>query len=460
MSEPTLCISNALLVSPDAVRPGGILAADGKIVTLLDANDSPQADIAIDARGLLLFPGFVDGHVHLRDPGLTYKEDFASGTEAAAIGGVTTVMCMPNSSPPITDVASFAAARAAGECKAHIDFCLQASVSAATLDKAGELWASGPSSFEINLSDGAEGAGTTRMDDEEILLATMREMARIGAPLGMYTGSQVITSRLTELARKQGLRSARDHAECRPPLAETLGIARAIELAAKADASVVFREVTTGYAFELLRRAKRERPNMLHVEVTPHHLLLNDETIDRLGTVAQIIPPLRGEHDRLAAVAAVVDGTVDFIGSDHAPHAESEKTDDAFASRNGTPGLDTLAAAMMTLVASRAVAPPDLCRLLCAAPAAAFGLAGRKGTLAAGADADCVLIDPGLRRTVTPDIIRSKMKRCAFEGQDLTGWPVLTVLRGSVIAENGHLTRTAGGRFLPGPGYLKAPHGT
>jgi dihydroorotase len=455
VAEQTLCIGNALLVSPDAVRRGGILVADGKIVAILDATDMPHADVSIDARERLLFPGIVDSHVHLRDPGLTYKEDFASGTEAAAIGGVTTVMCMPNTNPPIADAASFAAAREAGESKAHVDFCLQASVSAASLDKAADLWALGPSSFEINLSDGAEGAGTARMDDDAVLLETMSEMARIGAPLGMYTGSQAITAKLTEFARAKGLRGARDHADCRPPIAEALGVAKAVELGAEAGARLVFREVTTARAFATLFRAKQDRPQMIHVEATPHHLLVNDEVIDRLGTVAQIIPPLRSERDRLGAVAALAGGTIDFIGSDHAPHAESEKTDDAFASRNGTPGLDTLAAAVMTLAASGALTYPDICRLLCAAPAAAFGFAGRKGTLAIGADADCVLIDPALRRVVTPDIIHSKMKRTALEGQTLSGWPVLTTLRGRVIADNGAMVHSGGGRFLPGPG-LKA----
>lgn len=455
MAEQTLCIGNALLVSPDGVRPGGILAADGRIVAMLDAKDMPHADVSIDARGLLLFPGLVDSHVHLRDPGLTYKEDFAAGTEAAAIGGVTTVMCMPNTNPAVTDAPSFAGVRAAGESKAHVDFCIQASVSAETLAKAAELWALGPSSFEINLSDGSEGAGTTRMDDDALLLETMREMARIGAPLGMYTGSQAITAKLTELARTKGLKSARDHANCRPPIAEALGIAKAVELGQEAGAQLVFREVTTARAFLTLRRAKQDRPHRVFVEATPHHLLVNDEVVDRLGTIAQIIPPLRSESERRAAIAALADGTIDFIGSDHAPHAESEKTDDAFASRNGTPGLDTLAAAVMTLAASGAMTYPDICRLLCAAPAAAFGFAGRKGTLAVGADADCVLIDPNLRRVVTPDIIHSKMKRAALEGQTLTGWPVLTTLRGEVIAENGALVQSGGGRFLAGPG-LKA----
>jgi dihydroorotase (multifunctional complex type) len=459
MAEWILCIGNATLVSTNGIRHGGILAAGDKIVAILDADDMPYADTTVDAGKRLLFPGFIDSHVHLRDPGLTYKEDFASGTEAAAIGGVTTVMCMPNTSPPISDPKSFLTARSAGEGKAHVDFCLQASVSEETAGSIDALWADGPSSFEINLSDGAEGAGTTRMDDEGALLETMHQMARIGAPLGMYTGSQMITARLVAEARMHGRRSARDHARARPPVAEATGVAKAIELAYAARAKVVFREVSTARAFQLLRRAKQDRPDQISVEVTPHHLLLNDEVLDRLGTIAQIIPPIRGESDRLAAIAAVCDGTIDFIGSDHAPHAGYEKTDDAYASRNGTPGLDTLAAAMMSLAASGTVTYSDICRLLCAAPATTFGILGRKGTLSVGADADCVLIDPTLRRVVGPDMIHSKMKRCALEGQSLTGWPVLTVLRGGIIAENGNLIQRNGGRFLPGPGFRRVGHG-
>lgn len=455
MPDDTLCIADAMLVTPGGMRRGGVLAAGGRIAALLGPGDAPAADVVVQARGLLLFPGFVDAHVHLRDPGLTHKEDFASGTEAAACGGVTTVMCMPNTAPPIADTASFAAARAAGEAKARVDFCLQASLAAGNLAEAEALWAAGAISFEVNLSDGAEGAGVARLGDAGLLLETLRATARLGAVLGAYTGSQDITARLAARLQAEGRRDSRAHAAARPPIAEALGVAGVLELAREAEARVAFREVTTARAFALLRRARAERPpGSVLVEATPHHLLLTEVVLDRLGTIAQIIPPLRAEADRAGAMAALRDGCVDFIGSDHAPHAIGEKTDDAWASRNGTPGLDTLAAATLEMAARGLIGYPDVARLLAAAPAAAFGLA-TKGRLAAGADADLVLVDPAERRVVSPDMLHSRMKRCAFEGEALRGWPVLTVLRGGVVAERGRLSDAPPrGRFLPGAGAV------
>ena len=421
---------------------------------MLDGDDCPAADISIDAKGRMLFPGFVDTHVHFRDPGLEYKEDFASGSEAAACGGVTTVMCMPNTNPPIASLDAFALARSQGEKKSYVDFCLQASVTATNLSQARALWGVGPSSFEINLSDGGEGAGVERVDDDGLLLEIMSITAEIRAPLGMYTGSQGITSRAIERLRAGGRHDTRAHAQARPPVAEVVGIAKALELAREADAPVVFREVTTRRAFELLRRAKLDRPPAsIAVEVTPHHMLVNDEVLDRLATVAQIVPPLRSELDRRASVAAVLEGTVDFVGTDHAPHAIHEKTDDAWASRNGTPGLDTGAAVLLDFAARGVWSYPDVCRLFATAPAIAFGFGGRKGVLSIGADADLALIDPERRRTVTPSLLKSKMKRCALEGVELSGWPILTILRGCVIMEDGKLTGPPRGKFLAGLGF-------
>jgi dihydroorotase (multifunctional complex type) len=454
MAGATVCISDAIIVSDADMRPGSVLVEGERIAAILDKYDRPAADISIDAKGRLLFPGFIDTHVHFRDPGLTYKEDFASGSEAAACGGVTTVMCMPNTKPPIATREAFEMARAAGEAKSHVDFCLQGSITSENLQAVPPLWGVGVSSFEINLSDGAEGASVERIDDHGLLLDIMRLTADVRAPLGMYTGSQGITTheikRLRDDLRRRDVRA---HAEARPPIAEVVGIAAALELALEADARVVFREVTTARGLELLRRGKRDfAPGQVTVEVTPHHMLVTADTLDRLGTAAQIVPPLRHEMHRAATVAAVRDGTVDIVGSDHAPHAESEKIEDPWTSRNGTPGLESAAAVLLHFVHQGVLTYPDVCRLFSGAPAAAFGLSGRKGGISPGADADLVLVDPRMKRAVGTGMMKSKMKRSALDGLELTGWPVLTMLRGAIIMKDGHMGAAPSGRFIAGPG--------
>ena len=443
---PLFCIHNARLVSGGGLRAGGVIVGDdGRIDRLLGNGEAPAAaDIVIDARGLLLYPGFVDAHVHMRDPGATYKEDFRSGTRAAACGGVTTVMCMPNTSPPVTSPAGFAQARAAGEASSFVDFTLQAGVARDNLESLGDLWNAGATSFEALMSDAPE---NDRLDIDRYAAAAER-VAALGAVIGVYAGQQLLLDRrLAELPAE--CVDFRTFAEAREPLAEAVGIATAIEICRATGARTVLRQVCTARGFALARRAKTDALP-LAVEATPHHLHLDAALLESLRGFAYMIPPLRSGADRRAAVAAMAEGTIDFVGSDHAPHSVAEKARDTPREvPGGTPGLDTIAAAVLDLAARGAISWPDVARLLAERPAELFGLAGRKGVLAPGADGDMALVDPELRRTVSAADIRSRAGRSPFEGVELTGWPVLTVLRGRVIAADGALTdETPGGAFL------------
>jgi dihydroorotase (multifunctional complex type) len=422
----------------------------GCIEALIEGRDQLAADTIINAQERLLFAGFVDAHVHMRDPGLTHKEDFASGTRAAACGGVTTVMCMPNTNPPIADFAAFEAARSAGVGRAYVDFTLQGALGPGNLEELSALWAAGITSFETSLSDGGEGVRILRLDDDDVLLEALRKIADLDAMVGIYTGSQAITSALTTQLRALGRHSAKDHADARPPITEAIGIATLIEAMKETSAKVVFRQVCTRRGFALVRQAKRETlRGAIGVEVTPHNLHLNIDALDRVGAYGQIIPPLRSESDRLAAVEALMDGTVDFVGSDHAPHAVAEKEcESAWDARNGSPGLDTVVPALLDFACRGSISFSRVSEVLGAEPARLFGIGKRKGRLAVGADGDLVLVDPTVERTVTRQTIRSKTGRSVFEGTTLRGWPVLTVLRGQVIAEDGELIGNPSGRFL------------
>lgn len=448
----SLCIHNARLVTSRDERQGGVLVGDdGRIEALLDGNDLAAADVVIDAHGRLLFSGFIDAHVHMRDPGLTHKEDFGTGTTAAACGGVTTVMCMPNTSPPLNDVPAFEAAIAAASGRAFVDFSLQAGLGPDNVTELPGLWARGATSFEAGLSDGAEGERIVRLDDPAVLMEVLGIVASLDAVAGIYTGCQPITSALSARLRAAGRTDSRAHAEARPPVTEAIGIATLIELSRATGVRIVFRQVCTRRGAALVRQAKRELPvGRVGVEVTPHNLLLTLDALDSVGRFGQIIPPLRDERDRRAIVDALVEGTVDFVGSDHAPHTVEEKErDTAWESRNGSPGLDTLAAALLHLSAGRAIPYTRVAEVLGEGPARVFGLADRKGRLAPGLDGDLVIVDPKMERTVSRDRIKSKPGRSVFEGMVLKGWPVLTVLRGEVVAEDGKITGAPHGRFIP-----------
>jgi len=445
-----LCIFNARLITARGERQGGVLVGDdGRIEAVLDGNARANAENEIDARGKLLFPGFVDGHVHMRDPGHVHKEDFVSGTRAAAVGGVTTVMCMPNTDPPVDTLAGFDAARAAGEAGAAVDFTLQAAITRDNATVLDSLWDAGVTSFETLMSDAPD---RDRLDDPAMLRVAFAEVARLNAIVGVYTGSQVSLERNIVELRTAGRIDARALAEARAPDAEAAGIAIAIEAARATGARVVFRQTSTKAGLELLRAAKRAPGGeRLFVEATPHHIQLDTNAINQLGRFAHMVPPLRAAQDMNAAIKALADSTIDIVGSDHAPHEETEKIGaEPWSVPGGTPGLDTIAAAILDLATQGKITFSRVAETLAAIPARIFGIAHLKGEIRRDLDGDLVLVDIEAERRVAANMIHSKAKRSVFEGTTLRGWPVLIAQRGKIIAENGRpVDPPQAGRFIP-----------
>ena len=447
---PRLCIHNASLVSPEGESSGGVLVGDdGRIEAILKSGERATADTIVDADGRLLFAGFIDAHVHMRDPGFTHKEDFNSGTTAAACGGITTVMCMPNTSPPVDKKAGFDAALEAGNANAHVDFALQGAVCRSNLDGMAELWALGVSSLETLLSDAP---ADDCLDDPALLLDALSTAARLGARVGIYTGCQALVDAGLKRTRDQGRADWRAFIDARLPLGEAIGVSLLLEVASYTGASIVVRQTCTARGMELLRRAKANLPpDRIAVEATPHHLHLDETLVDVLGPLTQMVPPLRPAADRDATAAALMDGTVDFVGSDHAPHAPEEKDGaDPWSTPGGAPGLDTIAPAVLDFACRGHIPFSRVAEVLGTRPAELFGIADRKGLLQPGRDGDLVLVDPTIEHTVGPEHVRSKAGRSVFEGTSLRGWPVLTVLRGRIIAEECKLVAsTPRGRFVP-----------
>ncbi|MBM3485559.1 MAG: amidohydrolase family protein [Alphaproteobacteria bacterium] len=432
-----LAIHNALLVLAGGERHGGVVVGDdGRIEAVLDGARTASAATVVDAHGRLLFPGFVDAHVHMREPGYTQKEDFTSGTLAAAAGGVTTVLCMPNTRPSITDFPGLENARRAAEARAAVDFGFQAGITRGNLTDLAGLWSAGVTSFEAFMADVPD---DDRLDTAEHLRAALAEVARCDAIVGVYCGAQsVIAAERTRLQRI-GRNDVHAFAEARPALNEVAGLALLLEIAAATGARIVVRQVSSGRGAALIRRAKADALcRLIAAEVTPHHLLLDRSALDRHGTAAQMLPPLRTPADNAALLAGLGDGTLDFVASDHAPHAPAEKDRaDAWSAASGTPGLDTLVPAVLHCARTARLTWPLVAEILAHRPAALFGLDKRKGRIAVGLDGDLVLVDPDATRTVERAMIRSRAGRSAFEGTTLVGWPVLTVLRGHVVAESG-----------------------
>jgi len=439
---PLLCIHNARLLSTDGESLGGVLVGDdGRIEAIMAGNDRAAAEHVVDARERLLFAGFIDAHVHMREPGFAHKESFASGTTAAACAGVTTVMCMPNTSPAVDGVSGFRVAHAAGCANALVDFTLQGAITRNNLDGIDELWACGVTSLETLLSDGPP---DDCLDDAAILLDALAIAAGVGARVGLYTGCQSLVNEGVRRMRAAGRTDWRAFVEARVPVGEAIGVALALEAARHVGAQIVIRQASTARGLDLIRRAKREwAGDTLAAEATPHHLHCDDNLVEVLGPLTQMVPPLRPAADRDATVEALIDGTVDFVGSDHAPHAADEKFGpDPWSTAGGSPGLDTVAPAILDFACRGLIPYTRVTEMLGARPAELFGIADRKGSLRPGMDGDLVLVDPTIERTVSAESIRSKAGRSVFEGATLRGWPIMTVLRGRIIAQDGELVST------------------
>ncbi len=447
-----------LITNGEIVRPSGVTREDvgvehERIAFLGPPGQAPAASRSIDARGLLVLPGLVDPHVHMRDPGATHKEDFASGTRAAAAGGFTTVLCMPNVTPPVLDEAGFEASLEAGERMAVVDFGIQAAVGPSNLGLIPALWRRGISSFEIFMADAPE---ALRLEGSAELYEAFRMIHHCGGIAGVFPGDQSLVTHALCRFRAAGRTDWRIPCEARSPLTEALGISRAVLLAQAAGARIYLRQASTREGVRLLQTAKAERPGAVFGEVTPHHLFLTTEVLLKDGAFAYMLPPLRGPEHLDMLWEALLAGTLDAVGSDHAPHALSEKEhsrDDPWTAPPGTPGLETTLPLLLDAAHRKKISLWRLVEVCAEAPAHIFGIHPRKGALALGSDADIVLVDPNREVIVQGDHLHTKARSSPFEGWRLRGTPVMTIVRGHVVMEDGRIVDTPpAGEFIPGPG--------
>ncbi len=439
-----LVISGGLIVDDTASTIGSICVTDGKVAALAGPGETPPAREIIDAAGLIVLPGFVDAHVHFREPGLTHKEDFASGSAAAAAGGVTTVMVMPTDDPLTTTPETFAAKRALGEGKCHVDFALQAGLGVDTTHVA-ELSRLGAISFEL-FQTGAPAA--LNVDDPADLLRCLEAVRDAGRVTGVTPGSASLLSLFADRARLRFGGTPEAFGAAWPALVEAIGIAQACLAARLADARIHLRQVSSIDGVMALSTHGDRRTS---AEVTPHNLVLDDSDLARLGPVAKVAPPLRTRRDVEHVRNALANRTIDIVATDHAPHTPEEKAagnGDIWVPPGGFPGVQTWLPVMLRLFAEDVLGYPGIVHACARRPAEIFGLYPRKGALQVGSDADMVLIDPARPMTIRDEDQLSKARRSPFHGLEAPAAPVCTILRGRTIMRDGHIEGSAGGQFL------------
>lgn len=419
-------IQGGWIVAPGSgATEADLLIAEGVVVGVephLGARIDVRHAECIDARGVLVMPGFVDLHVHLREPGYEHKETIATGTAAAVAGGFTTVCCMPNTKPVNDDIAvtGWIIERARATASAHVH-----PIGAMTMGSAGRELAD----FRALKQSGCVAVsddGRPVMRDE-VMRRVMQSAAELDLPVidhcedTMASGCGCMND--GPVSRAMGWRGM-------PADAENRMIARDIRLAKETGARLHVAHLSTAGGVEMVRKAKSDGVRIT-TEVSPHHFTLTDDAVSTYGANAKMNPPLRSERDRNALIEGLVDGTIDAIATDHAPHAEYEKQWGMNRAPFGVVGLETALALTLRLVQQGRLTLERAITALTSAPAAVLGL--QKGTLEPGAAADVTLIDLEASWTVDPGRFRSKSRNTPFSGWTLKGQVIRTLVAGKTV---------------------------
>ena len=424
---------------------------DGEIVGCsLGIDDGKLSRIAkilkgsetFDARGMLVMPGAIDSHVHFRDLKQEEKEDWLTGSRAAVYGGVTMVVDMPNSDPPTLDEESFKVKETVAKNRSMVDFGINAGV-ANNLKRLPELWRLGALAFgEIFMAHSTGGMGV----DEATLREALKIIARLGATASIHAEDEALHERLRMELRKD--MSVSVYSQLRPRESEINAVEQAIELQRETKVAMHITHISTSKTVEMIGKAG------VTCDVTPHHLLLTMGHWKRLGARAKMNPPIRRDPDREALWKAVVDGSVEVMASDHAPHTADEKDQPVREAPAGVPGVETMMPLMLKAVADGRLPLQRLIDMTSANPALIFGISG-KGRIARGYDADFTFVDMGARSVITAANLHSKAGWTPYEGFEAI-FPRAVMLRGNVILDGKEFYAKRGtGQFVRGKGYAR-----
>ena len=415
-----LLIRGGTVATPNGITPADVGVKSGRIAAIGSLSNAKAAEI-FEARGLHVLPGVMDTQVHFREPGNEHKEDLATGSLAAILGGVTTVFEMPNTAPPTTTRAAIEDKLARANGRMHCDFAFYAGATPQNIGALAELERM-PGVCGIKAFLGSS-TGTLLLNKEEDILAALKAGKRRVAVHSEDEDRMIARKALAERGKPE------THPVWRDAEAARMSTERVLRLARAAGRRLHVLHVTTGDEIPLLAAAK----DIATAETTPQHLTLSaPECYERLGTYAQMNPPIRDESHRQALWAAVREGVIDVIGSDHAPHTREEKDKVYPDTPSGMPGVQTLATILLDHVNKGNLTLERFIDLTASGPQRIFGIAG-KGRIARGYDADFTIVDMGLTRTIENKWIASRCGWTPFDGMTTKGWPVAAVLRGRIV---------------------------
>lgn len=377
-------------------------------------------DNIIDIKENYIIPGLIDTHVHLRDPGLTYKEDWTTGSKAAAHGGYTTIIDMPNTSPLTDTLKNFKDKKEIAKNKSYVDFALHAGVK--TEKDVLEILDEKPASYKIFMD----------LHENEELFEMFKYVSKTGKPLSLHCEDKTIVDyNIKTLSSKpENDHKTIAYSYARSALAELISVNRAIEYAKELNLQLHLCHISTRQTLELIHEA-RTKLN-ISIEATPHHIFLDNSTYETYGIKAKTNPPLR---DKNYNISVELLKEFDSIGTDHAPHSLEEKLKDTWTSAAGIPGLENTLPLLLTEVNNNHMSFEEIVRLTSHNPAKIFKIPN-KGELKIGYDADITVIDMKQEGKIDVDSFYTKGKYTPFEDREYVGKNVMTINRGEIICEN------------------------
>ena len=412
---------------------------NGEIFKIGKEAHMPKADETVNLRNLLVLPGLIDAHVHLRDEEKAYKEDFYTGTAAAAAGGVTAVLDMPNNAP-VTMSAKALKNRvqtAKGKALVNVGFY---SEFPNNLDEAANIVAEGAVAFKLFM--GCQ-IGGLNIDDDQALQGAFRKVGELNVPVAVHAEDKAMLTAAEEKLKKANRHDVVAFLEAHSERVEFKAIERLLKLSAQINMHLHFCHVTTREGSALLAEAKKSGAAVT-CEVTPNHLLLSNEDFERCGSLLAIMPPLRSSSHIASLWKGIVDGWVDSIGSDHAPHALKEKSAGSIWDvKVGVPGLETTLPLMLTMARKNRLSLAKLVYLLSEKPAEIFNLKDR-GKLEQGKRADLVAVDFNRKFKIDASKFHSKAKYSPYDGWEMQGRPVKTFVNGLLVMDEQEIVAKAG----------------
>ena len=446
-----LLITGGQIVTPDKVISGSIGVTDGKIAQLCGPDETPAARARLDARGLHILPGLIDTHVHIRAPARPDREDFVSGTSAAAAGGITTILEMPISNPPVNSAAVLTRRMAQLQPHALIDFGLYGSISPDNMAEIPLMAEAGAIAFKTFMTDPPPGRADEFVGlccpDPTGLHDLMEEVAKTPLLHCFHCEHAGLLALFLAKVRASGEVTGMAHARSAPPIVEDLAVASLLVFAERLRSRVQIVHLSSFKAAQLAREAKARGVDV-SVETCPQYLFLTMEALAKHGPFAKCNPALRTAEEVAQLWPYLLDGTIDLIGSDHSPYVESEKAigqDDIFRATAGVPGLESMLPLMLTAVNQGRLTLPALTRLMSLNAARRFRLP-TKGQIQSGLDADLTLVDMNAEWSFDRHQTFSKggINMHAYHGLPMRGQVRATLVRGTVVFQDGQVAAKPG----------------